>query len=392
MAKWKKCRISDIGTVVGGATPSTKKPENYEGGSIAWITPKDLSSFRGRYISNGSRNITEEGLRSCSAQLLPSNTILFSSRAPIGYIAIAQNELCTNQGFKSVIPNDDTHPLFLYYLLKYNKQNIENMGSGTTFKEVSGKTMKNIEVIVPTDFSEQTRIASVLGALDDKIEVNEQINNNLEQQAQALFNDFFFSRDTLPTGWKKGSLLDIADYLNGLAMQKFRPSENKLGIPVLKIRELRQGMCDDNSELCSANIKPEYIISDGDVIFSWSGSLLIDFWCGGQCGLNQHLFKVTSSKYDKWFYYAWTKHYLNKFIALASAMATTMGHIKRGELAKSEVLIPSDEDYKYLGSLLRPMYNLIISNRIENVRLADLRNELLPKLMSGELNVSEIEF
>ena len=202
MAKWKKCRISDIGTVVGGATPSTKKPENYEGGSIAWITPKDLSSFRGRYISNGSRNITEEGLRSCSAQLLPSNTILFSSRAPIGYIAIAQNELCTNQGFKSVIPNDDTHPLFLYYLLKYNKQNIENMGSGTTFKEVSGKTMKNIEVIVPTDFSEQTRIASVLGALDDKIEVNEQINNNLEQQAQALFNDFFFSRDTLPTGWK----------------------------------------------------------------------------------------------------------------------------------------------------------------------------------------------
>ena len=206
-----------------------------------------------------------------------------------------------------------------------------------------------------------------------------------------LFDDFFFNRDTLPADWQKGALLDIADYLNGLAMQKFRPVETEEGLPVLKIKELRQGMCDDSSDLCSPNIKPDYIISDGDVIFSWSGSLLVDFWCGGKCGLNQHLFKVTSPKYDKWFYYAWTKHHLNKFIALASAMATTMGHIKRGELAKSEVLIPSNEDYEYIGSILQPIYDLIILNRIQNVRLANLRDELLPKLMSGELDVSEIE-
>ncbi len=206
-----------------------------------------------------------------------------------------------------------------------------------------------------------------------------------------LFDDFFFNRDTLPIGWQKASLLDIADYLNGLAMQKFRPAETEEGLPVLKIKELRQGMCDDSSELCSPNIKPEYIVSDGDVIFSWSGSLLVDFWCGGKCGLNQHLFKVTSSKYDKWFYYAWTKRHLNKFIALASAMATTMGHIKRSELAKSEVLIPSEDDYRYIGAVLQPMYDLIISNRIENVRLSHLRDELLPKLVSGELDASNVE-
>ena len=179
MAEWVECKISDIGTVVGGATPSTKKTENYEGGNIAWITPKDLSTFSGRYIQHGERNITEAGLRSCSTQLLPKNTVLFSSRAPIGYVAIAANDVCTNQGFKSVISNENTNPLFLYYLLKYNKDKIEGMGSGTTFKEVSGNTMKNIVVSVPIDKKVQERISSMLGSIDDKIEENERINNNL---------------------------------------------------------------------------------------------------------------------------------------------------------------------------------------------------------------------
>ena len=179
MAEWVECKISDIGTVVGGATPSTKKPDNYKNGTIAWITPKDLSTFSGRYIQSGERNITEIGLNSCSTQLLPKNTVLFSSRAPIGYVAIAANDVCTNQGFKSVIPNENTDPIFLYYLLKYNKDKIEGLGSGTTFKEVSGSTMKNIVVSVPKDKKIQERIASVLNSIDNKIEENERINNNL---------------------------------------------------------------------------------------------------------------------------------------------------------------------------------------------------------------------
>ena len=218
------------------------------------------------------------------------------------------------------------------------------------------------------------------------------INDNLQQQAQALFINFFFNKDDTPSFWQKGCLLDIADYLNGLAMQKFRPTDNEIGLPVLKIKELRQESCDDSSDLCSPNIKTEYIVNNGDVIFSWSGSLIVDFWCGGTCGLNQHLFKVTSTKYDKWFYYAWTKYHLARFIEVAVDKATTMGHIKRDELQKAEVFIPSDEDYNILGSKLQPMYDLIIANRIESQKLATLRNELLPKLIYGELDVSNIEF
>lgn len=215
-------------------------------------------------------------------------------------------------------------------------------------------------------------------------------NDNLLQQAQSIFTQEFLTLNRLPNRWQESSLLGIADYLNGLAMQKYRPTGEEYGLPVLKIKELRQGFCDSNSELCSPSIKPEYIVHDGDVIFSWSGSLLVDFWCGGTCGLNQHLFKVTSSKYDKWFYYAWTNHHLDKFAAIAAGMATTMGHIKREELAKAEVLIPSKSDYDRIGGLLSPLYDLVIANRIENRKLAALRDELLPRLMSGQIDVSEV--
>lgn len=390
MTEWIECTLDKLGEIVGGATPSTKC-EDYYGGSIPWITPKDLSSFKGRYITSGERNITEKGLASCSAQMMPKDAVLFTSRAPIGYVAIASQSVCTNQGFKSIVVNEKADPLFVYYLLKYNKDAIEAMGSGTTFKEVSGKTMRAVKVRIPLDVSYQKRIAAVLDSLDTKIENNERINDNLYAQAKAIFDNHFINIDAIPAGWRKGNLLDIANYLNGLAMQKFRPQGHEIGLPVLKIKELRQGSCDDSSELCSSSIKPEYIIHNGDVVFSWSGSLLVDIWCGGTCGLNQHLFKVTSDVYDKWFYYLWTAHHLARFIAIAADKATTMGHIKREELAKAEILIPCEEDYTSFNSIMQPIFELIISNRIESRKLAALRDELLPKLMTGEIDVSDVQ-
>ena len=281
---------------------------------------------------------------------------------------------------------------FLYYVLAddafFNYSTATSKGT----KMPRGDKTAIMQYEVPNfDLLTQKKIAAILSNIDEKIELNNRINDNLEQQARAIFSNEFLNLEVLPDGWKQASLIDIADYLNGLAMQKHRPTADEAGIPVLKIKELRQGCCDDNSELCSPNIKSEYIIHDGDVIFSWSGSLLVDFWCGGICGLNQHLFKVASNKYNKWFYYAWTKHHLDRFIAVAADKATTMGHIKRDELSKAEVLIPNEADYKRIGALLQPIYDLIIANRIENKNLVKTRDTLLPKLMSGELDVSDIE-
>ena len=266
---------------------------------------------------------------------------------------------------------------------------IHTFNTGSTRGNINAQTLGGMPIPLPPR-QQQDGIVELLSSLDEKIRKNIEINKNLLEQAQSIFTQEFLMLDRIPDDWQESSLLGIADYLNGLAMQKYRPKDDEQGLPVLKIKELRQGTCDFNSELCSPSIKPEYIVHDGDVIFSWSGSLLVDLWCGGTCGLNQHLFKVTSSTYDKWFYYAWTNHHLQKFVAIAVDMATTMGHIKREELSKAEVLIPSQSEYDRIGGLLAPLYDLVIANRIENRKLASLRDELLPQLMSGQLDVSEV--
>lgn len=173
----------------------------------------------------------------------------------------------------SAYVKEGTDIVYAYYLLKslhLNKRKI-----GTSQPLLTQEILNNIETPILSHF-DQIKVGRILSIIDEKIHLNMEINNNLEQQAQAIFSNEFLSLETLPDGWKQASLIDIADYLNGLAMQKYRPTADETGIPVLKIKELRQGCCDNNSELCSPNIKSDYIIQDGDVIFSWSGSLLVD--------------------------------------------------------------------------------------------------------------------
>jgi type I restriction enzyme S subunit len=148
---WPEGTISDIGTVVGGSTPSKAKPEYYTDNGIAWITPKDLSVDKSKFISHGADDITELGLKNSSASIMPTGTVLFSSRAPIGYIAIADGEITTNQGFKSVVPNSNVGTAFVYYFLKNALPTIENMASGSTFKEISGSAMRTVPAIIPDD-------------------------------------------------------------------------------------------------------------------------------------------------------------------------------------------------------------------------------------------------
>ena len=389
MAEWIECKISDIGTVVGGATPSTKKAENYEGGNIAWITPKDLSTFSGRYIQRGERNITEIGLKSCSTQLLPKNTVLFSSRAPIGYVAIAANEVCTNQGFKSVIPNEETDPLFLFYLLKHNKDKIEAMGSGTTFKEVSGNTMKNIIVRVPSDKEVQKNIASILGTLDDKIEENERINNNLEQQAQALYENIFCIHSDIDT--KHISLSDLMDYAGGSQppASEFVFSEKDGYIRFVQIRDY-----DTDSHITYIPDSPKNkLCEEHDIMIARYGASLGRICFGINGAYNVALAKVFPKKS---FFREFLRCYLSsrtfyEGINNKGGRSAQAG-FNQSDINSFEIDFPVDETIvKKFECTVAPMFEQRLQLKKENQHLASLRDTLLPKLMSGELDVSNVE-
>ena len=385
MAEWIECKISDIGTVVGGATPSTKKPENYENGTIAWITPKDLSTFTGRYIQCGERNITEIGLKSCSTQLLPKDTVLFSSRAPIGYVAIAANEVCTNQGFKSVVPNENTDPLFLYYLLKYNKDKIEGMGSGTTFKEVSGNTMKNIVVSVPTDKKVQERISSMLGSIDDKIEENERINNNLEQQAQAIYQQMFI--DNASSDWAEGTLSNIADITMGQSPSG--SSYNKDGNGTIFF----QGRAEFGFRFPTVRLyttEPKRMACANDTLMSVRAPVGDLNVAHTDCCIGRGLAAI-HSKNNHQSFVLYTMFSLKKQLDVFNGEGTVFGSINRNSLNEMPILIPSSEKLDEFEALVAPMDAAIRNNYDEICRLEQLRDSLLPQLMSGELDVSGID-
>lgn len=396
--KFETMRIADlISEISMGPFGSNIKVECFVDEGIPVLNGSNLDGFVLKEES--FRYVTEEKANSLGKANAHRGDVVITHRGTLGQIVfIPEDSLyeryVISQSQFRVRCNEKILPEYLvyYFHTRIGQHKLLSNASqvGVPALARASTTFQTIEIDMP-DVNSQRKVVDLLETIRRKVGINNAINENLLQQAQSIFTQEILSLDGLPDGWQKSSLLGIADYLNGLAMQKHRPTDDEQGLPVLKIKELRQGSCDSNSELCSPSIKPEYIVHDGDVIFSWSGSLLVDLWCGGTCGLNQHLFKVTSSKYDKWFYYAWTAHHLQKFVAIAADMATTMGHIKREELAKAEVLIPSPSDYDRIGGLLAPLYDLVIANRIENRKLVSLRDELLPQIMSGQLDVSEVE-
>lgn len=387
-SEWKKVSLSEVADLTVGFVGTMAK--HYVDEGIPFLRSTNISPFEIdlsdiKYIS------PEFNEKISKSQLNKDDVVIVRTGKPGTCAIIPEKNIAWNCSDLVIVRPDKNKilPLFLAAYINLSGGIINSQLVGAVQQHFNVASAKNMLIALPP-MEEQQKICTMIRAILDQIALNNKINENLQQQAQAIFQQNFIDIAEVPEGWKKGSLLDIADYLNGLAMQKYRPSDNEIGLPVLKIKELRQGMCDTNSELCSPSIKADYVIHDGDIIFSWSGSLLVDIWCGGTCGLNQHLFKVTSKTYDKWFYYLWTKHHLNRFIAIAADKATTMGHIKREELAKAEVVIPSKEDYEKIGTVLQPMVDLIIANSIENRKLGSIRDELLPKLMSGEIDVANI--
>lgn len=400
MDKWIKVKISDLGQVVGGATPSTKKDEYYNG-DIAWITPKDLSDFKCRYISRGERNITKAGMDSCSTQLLPKNTVLFSSRAPIGYVAIAENEMCTNQGFKSVIPNENIDCLFLYYLLKFNKDKIEAMGSGTTFKEVSGSTMRNIEVTIPESKKVQVRIAAILDAIDSKIENNIKINNDLLQQLDTLYDEFSHIKN-----WSTVIINDIAEKV---AMGPFG-SNIKVstfvseGVPIISGNHLRGYFLEEPSfnyitEEHAQRLKNS-LVYPKDIVFTHAGNIGQVAMIPDDCRypmyvLSQRQFYLRCDtekaipEYVVLFFHS--KQGQHELLSYANQTGVPSIAQPATNLKKIPLKLPPIDEQRQWLQVVSPIIKLYQSNVYENEHLSSMRDSLLPELMSGELDVSDID-
>ena len=398
--EWKEVRLGDF--MQCNPKRTIKKGQMARKITMDLLIPhsKAIRNWNYEQYSGGAKFQNGDTIMARITPCLENGKHAFVSILNEGEIAYGSTEYFVFCGMADVSDND-----FVYYLTKtplFRDTAIKSMVGSSGRQRAQMDVLENLKMFVPKEISDQRRIASLLSSLDRKIELNNKINARLEEMAQAIFKNWFVDFEPfkdgkfkeselgrIPEGWKVGTLTDIASYMNGLAMQKFPPKENEKSLPVLKIKELGQGFCGADSDRCSCNIKEECIIHNGDIIFSWSGTLLVDIWCGGVCGLNQHLFKVTSKDYPKWFYYYWTKHHLREFIHIAKDKAVTMGHIKRGHLEEALVAIPDNENMEKANALFEPVLNKIISLRIESSRLAALRDTLLPRLMSGEIEVPE---
>ncbi len=253
-----------------------------------------------------------------------------------------------------------------------------------TFPQITFDIISSLVLELPS-LSEQKAIAAVLSSLDDKIDLLHRQNATLEALAETLFRQWFVIE--AKSEWQEKPLSGVAHFLNGMACQKYPPENEADRLPVLKIRELSSGIS-DASDWATSDVRPEYIVEAGDVIFAWSASLMVKIWDGERCVLNQHLFKVTSDTYPKWFYYMWCKQHLAEFVAVAEAHATTMGHIKRGDLDAAVVLVPGSAELIAMSSQMEPIFDKIIGNSKRIKILEKLRDTLLPKLMSGEVRVA----
>lgn len=394
--EWKEVTIADVCTVKRGASPRPIQNFMCKDG-MPWVKIADATKSNSRYIYSTEEYITEAGV-SKSRTVTPGTLIVSNSATP-GLPKIMGITGCVHDGWLIIDDYNGVLKEYMYYKFIDIRRVLSNQANGSVFMNLKTDIVKKFPINLPC-IDEQKKIVAILENIDAKIECNQKICENLEAQAQALFKHWFIDfapfkngkfveseLGMIPEGWRVGRLTEIAEYMNGLAMQKFPPLSADDAIPVLKIKELGQSQCDNNSDKCSKQIKPEYIIKNGDVVFSWSGTLMVDIWCGGICGLNQHLFKVTSDNYPKWFFFRWTKHHLSEFIRIAKDKAVTMGHIKRGDLEKAFVVIPDRNTLDKMSEVMENIHNLIINTRLESSRLATLRDTLLPKLMSGEIKV-----
>lgn len=376
----KTVLLGDVAEILGGGTPSTKKHE-YWGGDIPWITPKDLSSHKDIYISGGGRSITELGLENSSAKLFPEETVIFSSRAPIGYVAIASQPMTTNQGCKGIVCNPkELNNKYLYYWLRYSKRKIEDVAGGSTFKEISTSGVRELEIELPP-LKTQERIAEILGALDEKIELNRQMNATLENIGQALFRHHFIDNPEAKN-WEEGSVDNLFEITMGVSPKGESYNSEGAGLPLLN----------GAADFIDGNIAPKRYTSTpvrisqiGDIIFCIRGTIgNVNIGYEEYC-LGRGVAALTPSINCRSYVYFSTIRAIDEMEAAASG--SVIRGLSKDDIAKRKVILPPNDVLASFESKALTILDKIKINSNQIQTLQTLRDSLLPRLMSGKIEV-----
>ncbi len=387
MSEWKEYKLGEIAEIIPGFAFKSK-----EFGKIGELVIK-IKDINPPYIILSAMERVDTSSypkdKLGKYKLAKGDFVVAMTGATIGKVGKLKTDVLAyiNQRVAKIKAKNCVCNDFIYYSISTEQFQAfirNNIDSNTAQENISAISIGKFPILLPP-LPEQKAIAAILSSLDDKIDLLHRQNSTLEKMAETLFRQWFI--EEAKEEWESRPLSSIANFLNGLACQKFPPKNDVEMLPVLKIKELNSGIS-ENSDWATTEVNPEYIVKNGDVIFAWSASLMVKIWDGQDCILNQHLFKVTSEYYPKWFYYLWCKYHLDEFIVKAASHATTMGHIKRSDLDEAMVLIPSDKELEEMTLEVEPLINKIISNNKQIKLLINLRDILLPKLMSGEMKIS----
>ena len=409
-----KYKLEDISLVVGGGTPPTTNERNYDG-DIVWITPKDLSDQNEKFIERGQRSITLEGFNACSAQMIPPYNILMSSRAPIGLLAINRYECCTNQGFKSLILNKDICDVdYVYYYLKHHIREIESLGSGTTFKEVSKKALQSFEFSLP-ELEVQLKISKLLSDIDAKITLNRSINHNLEAMAKQLYDYWFVQFDfpdengkpykssggkmvwneklkrEIPEGWFGENICRIANILSGGTPSKkeaaywnngiipfFAPTDYSGNIFQISTED---HITDKGLEHCASSL-----FETGVIIITARGSIGKLVVVGTPMAMNQSCYAIQSKKEEFEYLYFLTLQLIESLRTKGNG--SVFKSIIVSDIENSWLCIGCDEVVNAFSKKVKPIFECIKENTLEIAAFTKLRDSLLPLLMNGQVSVN----
>lgn len=384
MEEWKECKLSEIMDLIGGGTPKTSNPD-YWGGDIPWISVKDFNGER-RYVGDTEKKITKLGLENSSTKILSKGDIIISARGTVGELAIIPSDMAFNQSCYGLRAKDFVDSCFLYYLLKQSVNILKHNTHGSVFDTITRETFENISVKLPP-LPTQQKIAAILSSLDDKIELNNKINTNLEQKAQALFKNWFVDFEPfggkMPEGWKVGKLSDIAEITMGQSPDGKSYNENGEGTVFY------QGRAEFGTRFPTRRLftkEPKRIAKKFDTLMSVRAPVGDTNIANEDCCIGRGLAAIHSKDNHQSFVH-YTVLALRSQLDIFNGEGTVFGCINRDALNNMEIVIPAknelDKFEKIVASLDADIYN----RSEENDRLKNIRDTLLPKLMNGEIEV-----